>query len=749
MTWTPPTGVIPTDRKSPSVPALADIPAMLDWLRDYYPGNTVIGVLATARAERMTYRVDGEPGYGVTGTLANYTLTKLDWGRDLVDAALADIPDQVAAGLAPVDAALDQVADSIAATAQAQAANDAAQDDNNARASTGIAAVNAASGALGFMNRFSGRIITDAQIIDAEERPLAANPHGIVKAWGDENGKVAWALKSNGRLHAYLGLDAASLTLTGPMETATTYEVALPANGLNLIEVWRADVTGKPAMGLRADGSIYIGKLVLGTSSAATSGLNLNSVVLSGATYYAAMSGNYAQVYRRDTAGRVRQLTSGNWNHHNLTYSAAGVTLISNREGPDAPYLLHPDGGLMRLPTTARADDAHMLIGGQSLSVGTLSTPVLSTTQRYNNVMLDDGVRSQGANATAYAPLVEVTETDTYFDGAQTGETAASGWTNQMTLARLLSGAAGTQRFVASAHGKGATALSGLNKGTAPYANGLAQVTKGRQISTAAGRSYVVGGILWVHGESDESANNANYAAGLKQLIDDYDADIRAITGQTGRVPFLFNQMSSHTRRGGHTVPVIAPQQLQVAEEYADRGARLIGPLYPLPHIAADGVHLTAESERRLGEYAGKARHWEVTGRVWKPLMPRSVQILGSSVYVQFIVPVGPLVLDTTLVTDPGNYGFELLSDTNARTITGVTLAGPDTVRIDLSGAPSAGASIAYAWTGIANNNAGPTTGARGCLRDSDTTLPESGYGGPLYNWCVHFRKTLGWTLGG
>jgi hypothetical protein len=148
MTWTPPTGVIPTDRKSPSVPALADIPAMLDWLRDYYPGNTVIGVLATARAERVTYRVDGEPGYGTPGTLSNYVLTKLDWDRDLVDAALADIPEQVAAGLAPVDAALDQVADSIAATAQQQATNNTQQATNNTSAAAALTAANNAKAAV-------------------------------------------------------------------------------------------------------------------------------------------------------------------------------------------------------------------------------------------------------------------------------------------------------------------------------------------------------------------------------------------------------------------------------------------------------------------------------------------------------------------------------------------------------------------------------------------------------------------------
>lgn len=91
MVWNPPQGVIPVDRKSPSAPTLGDIPAVLDWLRDYYPAHTVIGTFITARDQRLTYRVDGEPGYGTPGTLQNYTLTQMDWNRAEIDRALADL----------------------------------------------------------------------------------------------------------------------------------------------------------------------------------------------------------------------------------------------------------------------------------------------------------------------------------------------------------------------------------------------------------------------------------------------------------------------------------------------------------------------------------------------------------------------------------------------------------------------------------------------------------------------------------
>ncbi|WP_407543767.1 NosD domain-containing protein (plasmid) [Deinococcus radiomollis] len=63
MAFTPPAGVTPIDRKPPSAPTYADIPAVLDWLRGYYGGNTVRGLLITDRATGNTYRVDSESTY--------------------------------------------------------------------------------------------------------------------------------------------------------------------------------------------------------------------------------------------------------------------------------------------------------------------------------------------------------------------------------------------------------------------------------------------------------------------------------------------------------------------------------------------------------------------------------------------------------------------------------------------------------------------------------------------------------------
>ncbi len=107
-----------------------------------------------------------------------------------------------------------------------------------------------------------------------------------------------------------------------------------------------------------------------------------------------------------------------------------------------------------------------------------------------------------------------------------------------------------------------------------------------------------------------------------------------------------------------------------------------------------------------------------------------------------FHVPVPPLVVDTTLVTNPGSFGFEVTDEgAPALAIASVALSGPDAVKIVLNRAPAGAARLRYAHTGTLNASSGPTTGPRGNLRDSDATPSRSGE--PLYDWCIHFDEAL------
>ncbi len=372
----------------------------------------------------------------------------------------------------------------------------------------------------------------------------------------------------------------------------------------------------------------------------------------------------------------------------------------------------------------------HLLISGQSLSCGATS-PVVSNAQIYGNLSFNTGVRAGGVGLTGFIPLVET------WDGSQ-GETIASGLANMIAEQAQQNGEAHV--MLASAHGVGGQPYSALKKGTAPYANGLAQVTAAVGIAAMLGQSHAVRALAIVHGESDHLANNLGYADDLLAWQSDYEADVAAITGATGPLPMFLCQMSSHTKYNSASSRIPAAQ-LKAARARPDR-VFVVGPKYFMPYT--DGVHLTGDGERWLGEYYAKAyRKVLIDGERWLPVQPETVTREGAVITIRFHVPAPPLVFDELLVANPGNFGFEFSDASGAPpAITEVVLVDDVTVRVTLASAPVAGnRRIRYAYTGVAGQPAGPTTGARGNLRDSDATASLNGY--LLYNWTVHFDEPV------
>jgi hypothetical protein len=341
------------------------------------------------------------------------------------------------------------------------------------------------------------------------------------------------------------------------------------------------------------------------------------------------------------------------------------------------------------------------------------------------------------------SPLVEGTPVNATNSAVETLSSALANLITKMAREELLvekpAGKTSHDVFL-SIHGVGGTAYVGLKKGTQPFTIGIAQVTAAKGLAQALGKSYVVRAVTNVHGESDHIAQNANYEADLAAWQADYETDVKAITGQTEPIPMFHTQMSSWTKFGQATSPIPA---MQTAASVKSGGKLvLVGPKYHLPYVA-DGVHLTNEGYRQMGEdYAKAYRRVVLEGRPWEPLRPLAVTRAGAVITVKLAVPVPPLVLDKALVTDPGNYGFVYVDGGPTPAITNVAVAGPDTVTITLASAPTAAnGRLQYAFSAAPNASAGATTGPRGNLRDSDATASRHGY--KLYNWCIHFDEVV------
>lgn len=367
-----------------------------------------------------------------------------------------------------------------------------------------------------------------------------------------------------------------------------------------------------------------------------------------------------------------------------------------------------------------------IFVTGQSLGNG--SSPgqaTLTTVQPYRNTMPSamDGILT-GLHEPVYSPE----------SGAV--ETIISSCLN--LLSRLIepgtpSGAALTGFAVA----RNGAAMSVIDQGaTGPYANSLAIMAHLRTLSRAGVEAAAV---LLVHGEADHQLGTTGYDALVGNLAADYDTDLRGVTGQAGAVPLFLCQTSSWTHYGDAT-SLIPVAQRAASHTYA--GVHLVGPKYHLPYV--DGVHLMPAGYRQLGEHYAVALYDQIWGAGWQPLEPVEVSRVGAVITARFHVPSGGgLALDTTRVSNPGNYGFEYTDSTGSASIASVALAGADTVTVTLNTTPTgANKRLRYAYTGVAGNDGGPDTGPRGCLRDGDTRY-ASRYGYALYNWAVHFEEAV------
>ncbi|MCW9320920.1 hypothetical protein, partial [Klebsiella pneumoniae] len=111
----------------------------------------------------------------------------------------------------------------------------------------------------------------------------------------------------------------------------------------------------------------------------------------------------------------------------------------------------------------------------------------------------------------------------------------------------------------------------------------------------------------------------------------------------------------------------------------------------------------------------------------------------GNTITIPVAGCVGNLVIDTTRVVNPGNYGFLITGGT----IASVTVEGADdTARIVITKTDSTATTrISYAETGIAGQSPGAITGSRGCIHDSQSGTSLAGL--PLYNDLAVFAFQL------
>lgn len=363
-----------------------------------------------------------------------------------------------------------------------------------------------------------------------------------------------------------------------------------------------------------------------------------------------------------------------------------------------------------------------VIISGQSLALGALGAPALSTTPAENAFMFEGGLGSWG-----WDQLVPLQESH--------NETIASGFA--ITLAGLLTEQMRPSHTVGlSLSARGGTPIEKLDRaGGDPYRRYWRTIFSAwwmRQLAIQLQMTHRVQAVFWLQGEANSGAVIADYREKLITLKRDYEADFSAV-GQEGPVPMLTYQTSSAHVYGEDASVAQAQLEASIAEE----NLFLVTPIYHLPYV--DPLHLTNRGYRWLGAYFAKVyKQTVIDGYPWEPLRPLFASASENTIYITYHVPHPPLVLDSEAVSDPGQFGFRVLDEQGEVPLEQVSILQRETVVITLSREPIGNATVEYAYEDALGQPAGPATGARGNLRDSD---PRTGVDQePLYNWSVIFR---------
>lgn len=367
------------------------------------------------------------------------------------------------------------------------------------------------------------------------------------------------------------------------------------------------------------------------------------------------------------------------------------------------------------------SDINHIIHMGQSLGAGEQSLPIVTDESTgFGNLKFEIGTHTWSGNYYPDKPELRGFENFSFVPliaqqrGAE-GETIANGMCDHLSHT-INDHTLENYCFLFSYAGQGGRYLRELDKrhddakdsrasnrmsGGGYYKTSIDDVRRAKSTADSLKKSYSVFGITWMQGEAEgglkvnrwdaglsREATIATYKRDLIQLKEDYQNDIKSITGQEDNIPFFTYQTFGSISGTG---------QLMACDQEEDM--YMVGPTYMLPNaensyyfsknklVHGDGIHLTADGERWLGEQFGKVmRKVIIEGKEWKPLRPLEAWYDKNrkAVFIRYQVPEVPIVIDTSFLPkqDTG-LGFRIYDEKNQDySIKEVDIVGDDTVQI-------------------------------------------------------------------
>jgi len=251
--------------------------------------------------------------------------------------------------------------------------------------------------------------------------------------------------------------------------------------------------------------------------------------------------------------------------------------------------------------------------------------------------------------------------------------------------------------------------VASMNKGTSAYQNVIDAVTSAKTLANQQGKTFAWRTINWVQGEANRFDTKEQYYNQVEQLFNDFNTDIKEITGQTEDVVFIIHQTSPWLGRdlGGTTPHLhnnVQEAQLQLANDktnvYMDGGSYQFkySDFYHPSDRAVVGLKQGVVLKRIIND-----------NKEWKTFQPISHNIVSDGnkyyIHLKFDVPVKPMRFDISgdIWHNPNgkqpNFGFEVLDNGIEKQIEEPNITLGDTVILTTQTNPE-GMTIRYAVNG-------------------------------------------------
>lgn len=293
--------------------------------------------------------------------------------------------------------------------------------------------------------------------------------------------------------------------------------------------------------------------------------------------------------------------------------------------------------------------------------------------------------------------------------------------------------------------GQDGTVISNLGKGSKVYDKFLHDIKTACQSAQKRGWDFVMPAFCWMQGETDvTSYPGTNYRELLLQFVKDINQDVKQITGQLQDIEVICYQSNPVTRAKdfnplSYDCPetVVPETQLELVRDHPTFHAS--GPMYPYDFVN-EIIHIDGASQKRHGVLVALAaldilKHQKHQ----RGLLPLKAQCQGNEVIIDFLIPCPPLILDTIQVTNPGYYGFSVITPDNRDIVENVRLQN-DRIHL-LCSETLKDCRVRYAVNGN-KMVSGRLHGPRGNLRDSQgdsIVMVIQGKSYPIHNWCYQF----------